>query len=635
MTDLERALAAGGKLVAEPAPAPASAPAGQTDYQRALAAGGKPLAPELSASPELDPVLTFGQRASNVFGIGAALSGVLQSIYHGTSYEHERDLYRRALDVGSEQNPKAALAGSVASIVPETVIGGGVGRALGAGAKLAGLGTRLAEASPVVAGAARGALGGLGFGAAGGAGEALSEGKDVGEGALKGGAAGAALGGGIGAIGGKLGSLFRRAPEVFAEDAARSAAARALPKKQGAIAALLEEEAGASARTPITGKDVILEHRGALRKLRSDSAEKVAEGFDEVKAAVDALEVPKAAHYKVVDKALGGGIEAKWPIDLLENRAATETEAPWRRVLQNKADALKAQFSTVSTDVAKQALQRARVSGDQEAARNALEEFAARLPEGQVWTKAEFLDHLVGGNAAKNFERINPEVRRAVEQLPFAYDGSIKVPSRDIRRILTLSQDEAEQALGTLNQTKNAKLASLSQEVLTLALNEKLDTAALRTLGTPGVDKAVQAIRDTNKRQSVLLKINEAAARKLEKLTLAKPTLGGSLARHGTSLLSGYEALEAGKRLLHGDVGGAATSAAAAVAAKLAPKAATGARRGAVDLLTELNLAAKAGNPRALRLLRAAANARKVGTAGAGSVGSVSNGTLSQEEQTP
>jgi hypothetical protein len=273
-----------------------------------------------------------------------------------------------------------------------------------------------------------------------------------------------------------------------------------------------------------------------------------------------------------------------------------------------------------------------RVTGDQ-TARDALEGLASKLPESKQWTKADFLDHLATGergSAAKNWADLDPELRRAIEKLPFKFDGSLKIPSQDLRRLLTLSQDEAETALGTLNATKNARLASLGQDVLGSSMDRTLDAAV--TSGDKAVANAVQAIRDVNVQQSVLLKLNEAVSKKIEKLQLGKPTLGG-IAGHGiANVLGGYELLGAGKHLLHGDLGGAAQDVALAVASKVAPKAIVGAKRGAIDSLALLQREVQKGNPRAVALLRAAQAARKVGTAGAGAMGAVTAGTLAGNE---
>lgn len=596
---------------------------------------------------QYSPIETVGRNAVNLFGAGPALSGVVQHLMSGRDYTEGRDETRRHLEEANEQNPTSALVGKGLALVGETAVGGGVGKAISLGSRAIGVTEAL---SPLMqklgttgAAAAKGALGGAGYGAASSAGEALSEGKDVLPATLEGAGSGAILGGAIGGVVGKIGETYRNARGLQNESIVRGASERALPRKQSALANLFGDAPKSELtdvessieslrrKSTLDPSQVIQENRDILKGFRSGKYEDVARASEAVADRVSELESGKAANYKRVDKALKGGFEARTPIDALENKAATETEAPWKKVLQNKADALKTQWSSISTDEAKRYLASMRVSGDQ-GLRDALEGVAAKLPEGKQWTKADFLDELVGkgrGSARANWADIDPDLRKAVESLPFKFDGTLKVPTQDLRRVLTMAQDEAETALGTLNATKNARLAALSQEVLGTTMDRTLDHAG-HTL-TPGIDEAIQAIRDTNMQQSVLLKLNEAASRKIEKLQLGKPTLGGIASHGAANLLGGYEALGAVKHVLTGDLGGAAKDAGAAILAKAAPSIIAGSKRGAVDALALLQREVAKGNPRAIKLLRAAQAARKVGTAGAGSLGAVTAGTLSNE----
>lgn len=591
-----------------------------------------------SQAPEYSPVETVGLNASNLFGAAPAVVGEYQHLVHGKSYLAERDAHRTRIEAANEQNPIAKWVGKVGALGLETAAGGALGKVVSLGARATGLAEALSPVAQrlgtIGTHAAKGALGGAAYGAAGGAGEALSEGKDVLPEVGKGAAFGGALGGALGAAGGKLAEVFGDAKSLQRESIVRGASERALPKKGKALAALFEEpEAGEvalrprSMKTEITPGQVIDENIGILKGFRSGKYEDVARSSEAVSKKVSALEGPKAGNYQKVDEALKGGVPLKNVVDSLENKAAVEAEAPWRKVTQDRANAVKAQYSTITTDEAKRLIFSMHVPGDQEA-RGALEALAEKLPEGRTWTKADFLDHLVGGergSAVKAWADIPADLRRAVEGLPLRYDGTLKIPAQDLRRMLTHSQDEAEAALGTLNATKNARLAALTQEVLGTTMDRVLDHASSLD---PGARAAVQAIRDVNMRQSVLLRLNEAAARKIEKLQLGKPTLGG-LAGHGVSnLLGGYEALSGFKHLLGGDVGGAAHDFATGLAAKLAPKAVVGAKRGAIDSLAWVQREAARGNPKAIRLLKAAGAARSIGTAGAGAVGSAASSTL-------
>lgn len=618
---------------------PAQLPAGfvpdPQPVASALPAGFVPDGP--AAEPtNYSPLETVGLNAANLFNLEPAAVGAYQSVVNNKDYAAERDAQRARIEAANEQNPISSYVGKAAALGGETLIGGGVGKAVSLGAKAAGAAEAL---SPVLqklgstgTAIAKGALGGAAYGAAGAGGEALSKGEDVLPAAAEAAVTGGALGGALGGVAHKVGEAFEGAIGKQNESIVRGASERALPRKQSALAALVEDELPKDAKSSITAGQVIQENLPTLKGLRSGNYETVAKAADEVQQKVSSLEVGKADNYKLVDKALKGGFDAKAPIDALENRAATETEAPWRRVLLDKAKALKEQWSSVGTDEAKRLLETMRVTGDQ-TARDALEGLAKELPASKQWTKADFLDHLVGGErgaARKNWADIDPELRRAVEQLPFRFDGNLKIPSQDLRRLLTISQDEAESALGTLNATKNARLASLGQEVLGSSLNRTLDAAA--ATGDDAVERAVQTIRDTNVRQSVLLKLNEAVSKKIEKLQLGKPTLGG-IAGHGiANVLGGYEALGAVKHALTGDFAGAAKDASAAVLAKFAPQAIVGAKRGAIDSLALLQREVAKGNPRAIALLKAAQQARRVGTAGAGAVGAVTAGTLAGNE---
>ncbi len=577
------------------------------------------------------PIETVGRNAVNVFGLAAPVSGVVQKLLNNRPYEEGRDETRRHLEESNEQNPISSYVGKAAALIPETLIGGAASKAVQLGSKAVGatelLSPVLQKLGSTGTAIAKGALGGAGYGAAGGAGEALSKGEDVLPAAAESALTGGLIGGALGGVAHKVGEAFEGAIGKQNESIVRGASERALPRKQSALAAIIEDELPKT-KTNITAGDVLQDNVKILKGLRSGDYETVAKASEDVQRKVSSLEVGKAENYKTVDKALKGGFEAKGPIDALENRAATENEAPWKNVLLNKAKNLREQWSSISTDEAKRYLTSMRVTGDQ-SIRDALEGLASKLPEGKTWTKSDFLDHLAGGergSAAKTWADLNPDLRRAVEQLPFKFDGTLKIPSQDLRRLLTLSQDEAETALGTLNATKNARLASLGQEVLGTTLDRTLDAAA--AAGEKGVEKAVQAIRDVNVQQSVLLKLNEAVSKKIEKLQLGKPTLGG-IAGHGAAdLLGGYELLGAGRHLLHGDLAGAAQDAALAVAAKLAPKAIVGAKRGVIDSMAALKRAVDAGNPNAIRLLKAVQASQKLGTAAAGSVGAVTAGTL-------
>jgi hypothetical protein len=172
---------------------------------------------ELDADPEeIGAGETFAQNATNVFGAGPVLVAALQHIVNGRPYQEVKNAYRARMEAGAEQNPKAALAGKVGSIVPETILGGAAGKAISGASKFAGITSKVAPwaaNNPVMAHVLEGIAGGGAYGAASGAGEAASEDRDIAEGALKGGAGGAVVGGGLGAIFGGLSKFARGAAE--------------------------------------------------------------------------------------------------------------------------------------------------------------------------------------------------------------------------------------------------------------------------------------------------------------------------------------------------------------------------------------------------------------------------------------
>ena len=208
MTDLERALAAGAK------------PADETDLQRAIREGAKPVQPQVPApvapqAPQESAGRSFALQATNVFGAGPVISGVLRKLTEGIPYAQGRDEYQAQIDAAKQQHPTASTIGSVASLIPETVLGGAAGKAVGAGAKA--LGVARTFANPVVDAAVHGAVAGAGYGAATQAGSAASHGEDVLPAAGVGALGGAALGGVLGAAGGKIAQVAGRgAPAVAA-----------------------------------------------------------------------------------------------------------------------------------------------------------------------------------------------------------------------------------------------------------------------------------------------------------------------------------------------------------------------------------------------------------------------------------
>jgi cytochrome c556 len=182
--------------------------------------------------------------------------------------------------------------------VAKTLIGGGVGKAFSLGAKAVGATEAL---SPVLqklgstgTAIAKGAFGGAAYGAAGGAGEALSKGEDVLPAAAESATTGAVLGGALGGVAHKVGEAFEGAIGKQNESIVRGALERALPRKQSALAALVEEELPKDAKSALTAGDVIQENRKILGGLRSGDYETVSKASDDVSRKVSSLELGKA-----------------------------------------------------------------------------------------------------------------------------------------------------------------------------------------------------------------------------------------------------------------------------------------------------------------------------------------------------
>lgn len=621
---------------------------------------------------------SFLLNATNVFGAAPALSGALRYLTEGTPYKQGRDEYQAQIDAAKDQHKYASGAGSVASLLPETALGGAFGKVIGAGAKGIGLASKAApflEANPVLDKVIHGIGAGGAYGAASGAGTALSHGDDVLSSAAKGAAVGGAFGGALGGVTAKAGQLISKGIESQNESIVRGAAERALPKKQGALAALIESDSdvGTQAKKASIGAgDVLQENYKILKGARSKDYNTVSQTRQAIEDKVSSYESAKAAAYKNVDTATNGGIDAGDLTESLKNAAARTTERPYKKVLLNKATQLEEDYGSVNTDQAKKALldsvgakpsedaiaaqkqlqsviddpnasqaakersrgMLAKIAPEASPDKQAVADFAASLPEGKQWTAKDFLNHSVGDTKSADF---NPDVRKAIEGLDFTFDPKLKIPSQEVRALLTSSQEEAESALGTLNATKNAKLASQNQKVIGSVMNRGL--AAAKKSGIEGIDQDVQSIYDTNLRQSVLLKLNEGLASKEDKLKIAKLGLGGQAGKLGFGLLAGHELVGSFGKVLSGDLPGAGLDLAKAAAIGATPKLLSGARNAATDTLAggnrvfqSLQSAAKAGNPRAIRLFQALRAAKSVGTAGAGAVGSVTAGTLGQSQ---
>jgi hypothetical protein len=581
---------------------------------------------------------TIALNATNLFGAAPALSGLITHLVTNEDYAGARDRYQRLIERANAENPISSYVGKAASLIPETVLGGALGKAAGIGAKALGIGSRVAEAGGIGSAIGKGVLGGAAYGAAGGAGEAISHGQSVlpaaGEGALVGGAAGGVLG----AAGHGLSRVLAGAEDKQVGSLVQGVAKGVLPRERKLASRLAssvvsegETEAG---KAGITSADALIENRRAIRAAASRDPAKAQAGIQEVQMATDALEAAKEPHYAKLDEALGGGTDARAPVDALENRASV-LQGDERKVVLDTAKLLREKYSTVNTDVARQLLERAVPAGDQ-GARDALESFAARLPIGQNWNTNRFIQALAEKG---NIDTIDPGVREQIQKLPFKFDGTAKIASRDLRADLTKAQDEAATAMGTINATKNAQLADLGRTVLNGVVNRELDKAAGSSV--PGIAKTVQAIREINVRQHTLIAIKKFASQQLDKATLAKQGIGP--AKMAGNLIEGGAYAHAGYQALQGNIPAAAASALTGTVAHVAPEVAQFANRVGTDKLAwlarEARLAQSAqaagrtpteGGIKAMRVLQSLQAVGNVGMAGAGALGAAHAGTAAQ-----
>jgi hypothetical protein len=579
---------------------------------------------------------TIALNATNLFGAAPALSGVIQHLVNNEDYAQARDRYQRMIDAANEANPIAGYVGKGASLLGETVIGGGLGKVASLGAKAIGAGRLLGEAGGLGSSIAKGVAGGAAYGAAGGAGEALSHGQDAGSAALTGGALGGLAGGALGGVAHGAGQLLRGAEDRQANSLIQGVAGGILPRERklasrlGAKGALLGETEAEKAG--ITSTDALAENHKAIRKAASNNPAVAQAGIRDLEAVTDSLETAKRPHYDKLDEALGGGTHAKTPVDALRNKASV-LQGRERKVLEDTANLLEEKYATVSTDAARQQLLRAIPPGDQ-AARDVIDKFAEKIPAGENWNKTRFLNEIAGGNALENSHTIDPMLRKQVEKLPFSFDGEARIPSRELRKVLTAAQEEAATAMGTLNATENARLKDLPRQVVQGVVNRELDRAA----GSGGAEAAVKAIREINTRQSTLLHIKKFAEAQLDKRVLNKQGITPQRAAGG--ILGAIEGGNALTSLISGNPGHAAAHAVGAAVGTALPTAAHATATAGTDRLAWLArearqaLQAKAagqvptvGGMKALKIISALRGAGQVLPATAGALGAASSTT--------
>jgi hypothetical protein len=239
VTDLERAIADGGQ-VSQSRTAP------QTDLDRAIAAGGQVYTPEKPGALES---VARGAVQGATMGFADEISGAIESLLSGKSYEQARDESRANFKAANDAHPWLSLAGNVVGSVPTALLpGGGVAKLATAGA-ISGIGgSEAKDAAGVLSDAATGAVIGGGLGVAGkalgkipGAINELDPSKLAGSVSKSIGAgAGGVVGGPVGAVIGSGASGLIEKPVTAAISAAKGAAQSQLSAAAQKIAQLTQ-----------------------------------------------------------------------------------------------------------------------------------------------------------------------------------------------------------------------------------------------------------------------------------------------------------------------------------------------------------------------------------------------------------
>lgn len=535
-----------------------------------LPPGFVPDAPEATERTFSAPE-TFGLNAANLFGAGPAVYGALKYIQSGAqegSYTKARDELQGEIDATdqSDEHPWARRAGKLAAMVGETVVGGGVGKAVGLAAKGAGAVAKLAPwavENPVIAKALQGAASGAAYGAASGAGTAASKGEDVVEGARGGVAGGALLGGALGGVAGAAGKLLRGAPEAEAENLLRG----------------VTQGDGLHGGSTLKAKKLVDRQSEAIvDTLRSDPELRAVA----VKPAKEALPVFQQRleqvgskldpHYDVVDK-VTGGVSVHNLVNTLDDEIARLAKDP-----------LNEQYIAAVNDIKQSVLK-------------------AWAPD------LEKISHSQGKLAQMGIEtplRLQPE--------------DVMVPTREVRKMVTRLQTRGSQVINPLNPGEASKMKADMATMLKGFIDSHLDVAAEQS---PQAAAAVSSIYDINRTYSALKTMTKAIEDRAWKESTGSTSGTGYLKQ-----LFGHGGIAAAAPLAM--AGHLPAAAAALVSGALVPKI-PAAARAANSMLANLQRAAQAGNPRALRVLASLRTAQQIGTAGAGQAGAVVGSVVNQQ----
>lgn len=451
------------------------------------------------AAPAQDfsPGETFLRHAANPFGVAPALNGVLQHLVYGEDYASARDRYRAQLDQSAEQNPKAAFAGKVGALGPEMLVGGGLGKIAQGVVKGAGLLPKLAalaDGSPVLTGAAKGALGGAAYSAAGGAGEALSEGKDILPAAGKAALVGGGIGGALGAVAGKVSKAYKGAAAKEGEDILTG-----LRRGEGTKGASTVTAAKMLDRDKEDIVRVVRENP-ELRKLYGKPAKEALPAFHD---ALDKTGASLDPHYNVIDKVTGGV-----SVHNLVNSLDQEIQRLGKDPLNEKA-----------------------IEAINEIKRSAVRAWAPRLLET---------------------ERSRQILSDAGMEIPQRLVGEdVLVPTREVRKMVTRLQKRGSNVINTLNPGEASELKTELGKMMKGILDDGLDVASENS---PDVAKAVTSVRKLNSDYSALATMSKSIEQRGWKEATGNQTghgLVNTLFSHGG--IAGAAAMA-----MHGNLPGAA-----------------------------------------------------------------------------
>jgi len=543
----------------------------RTKAYNSLVAQGWEAGPAAAETPEVPgPGKTFLLNATNLFGAAPVLSGVIHVIKGDEPYEEARDRYRNLILAGSEENPKAALAGKITSFIPETVIGGAAGELVGAGAKASGLLSKLpAFATSGATGAvAKGILGGAGYGAATGAGEAASKGEAVLPAAAESAASGAVVGGIAGGLIHGAGALLKGAPAAERRDILQGIGEGS--GDHGSATPTLKKRL-----VNIKGGDEtiaeVLKSDPKLLKASRDSATKAIPIFEKK---LDELGEKLDPAYKAIDE-VSGGISVKDLTTHLNDTIADYAKSPLQEVYTSGLTKLRDSYLQAWAPEIKKTLESLEKEG---------------YPS-QVVTKM--------------FEAIPDK----------------QVPTQELRKTVSQLQNRATHIIDSLHPGEQTQAKGEFASIIKNYLDESLDKAGATD---PKIQAIVDGVRDTNRQYNVVATALNAIKERGWKEQTGSTSGKGALRQligHGSAVGGAISALQGHPKALLAPL-------AYAAAEKTLPPL----RRASTAALATLQKAAEAGNPKAKALLAGLKAGAVVATAGAaGNAGAVVNSTLGNE----